>query len=641
MVSAMLAIFILTVVVAALALATMGETGLSYNQSRSTQVMHLAEAGAYRALAELRRRVAVDLPLRIVGAAKSDIEPRCKTRQGWRVIAQYAYPTTLGATDWVEENGNKRALLRIGTQAAPVDIRDAGGALLGGFYATIYVRPADNSGGIDTVNCDPGGSDTYRMWFDSFIVATAVTRNAQATICLKNVGNLVNCGAWLAASSPGDVTWDTAPPTHGWQVFISKASFSRWAVMTLATSSTWLVTGSSFPGPVHTNDRFSIWGNPVFYQAVTQVQPDVNFGSGGLQADDNWCPPAHPGGTDCPIYSGPRMQRGVSAITAPGADSPFWAVLDQVSTGVPGNAQIRGQSTELANGGAVVPDGIYFMDECGNPTCGGLMVEGDVTNLVLCVAGGASPPCPTGPGINGLQHIVIITPTEQKMFVLDPGGVQECSGPPSYTTCVNRGKGFNGVIYINGNITSSVGNPGTGLFGKLAQSSRMTIAADGEITITNLLVYEYIPRPNDPFDPLPTVLGVYAWCSSPPTCPGRNVTIDGSLAPNDGHIYGSILTPWGKFWVEGWDTLPDKGTLRFLGGTVQQDFGEFGGFLTDAFGNIIGYTGYGRDMAYDARFLGSFAPPFFPLTNTYTADRVNVNPDNFYDRPLWEELAAP
>ncbi|MGH2454621.1 MAG: hypothetical protein ACRDF5_12845 [bacterium] len=643
MVSAMLAIFILTVVVAALALATMGETGLSFDQSRSSQVMQLAEAGAYRALAELRRRIAIDLPdqNRIGNAPKSSIEPRCKSREGWKILADYAYPTTLGATDWVQENGNRRALLRIGTAGAPIDVREAGGALMGSFYATIYVRPADNSPGIDTVNCDAGGSDTYRMWFDSFIVSTAVTRNATATVCLKNVGNLVNCGTWLAAANPGDVSWDTAPVTHGWQVFISKASYARWALMMLGSSTTWLVTGSDFLGPVHTNDRFSIWGDPVFYSTVSQFQNDVNFGSGGLVADDNYCPPAHPGGTDCPVYNGSRMARNAPAVPAPGADSPFWAVLDQVNTGVPTNAQIRGQTTELANGGSAVPSGIYFMDECANPTCGGIMVQGDVANMVLCVAGLASPPCPTGPGVNGQQHIVIITASEQTMFVLDPGGVQECTGPPAYTTCVNRGKGFNGIIYVNGNITSSAGNPNSGLFGKLAQSSKITIAADGEITITNMLVYEFVPKVGDPLDPLPTVLGVYSWCAAPPTCPGRNVTIDGVPAPNDLHVYGSVLTPWGKFWVEGWDTLPDKGTLTFIGGTVQQDFGEFGGFITDSFGNIIGYTGYGRDMTYDDRFLRSFAPPFFPLTNTYTAERANVNPDNFFDRPLWEELVAP
>jgi len=653
MVSAMLAIFILTVVVAALVLATMGETGLSFDQSRSSQVMQLAEAGAYRALSELRWRVAVFLNQEVASAVSISVA-QCRL-QSWRFIKSLAHPP--GVDDWTEENGNNRSVLIVdadwtnGSTIDPIEVRDSNGALMGSFYAKIYVRPTDNNPGGSTVNVCNASLDQYRMYFDSFIVSTATTRNARATVCLKNVGNLINCGAWVTAANPDNPSWDiNVPFTRGWQVYITKASYSRWALMTLATSATWLVTGSNFPGPVHSNDRFSIWGNPTFYSTVTQVQNDVNFGSGGLQADDNWCPPAHPGGTDCPVYNGSRMQRGAPPIAAPAADSPFWAVLDQVNVGVPTNAQIRSQTTDLPNGSAAIPDGIYFMDECGNSTCGGIMVQGDVSNMVLCVAGLGSPPCPTGPGVNGLQHIVITIPGgTTKMYVLDPGGVQECTGPPSYTSCINKGKGFNGVIYVarnpltglGGNITSSPGNPSTGLFGKLAQSSKITIAADGEITITNMLVYEYVPRPNDPFDPLPTVLGVYAWCAPPGPCSGRNVTIDGSMSPNDVHVYGSILTPWGKFWVEGWDTIADKGTLTFIGGTVQQDFGEFGGFITDSFGNIIGYTGYGRDMIYDARFLGSFAPPFFPLTNTYTADRAKVNPDNLYDRPLWEELVAP
>jgi hypothetical protein len=48
MVSAILAIFILTVVVAGLTMATMGETSISFDQSRASQALQLAEAGAYR-----------------------------------------------------------------------------------------------------------------------------------------------------------------------------------------------------------------------------------------------------------------------------------------------------------------------------------------------------------------------------------------------------------------------------------------------------------------------------------------------------------------------------------------------------------------------------------------------------------------
>ena len=55
----MIAIFILTIVVAAMAIATMGESQLSFDQYREQQALGIAEAGAYRALADLRRRLSV------------------------------------------------------------------------------------------------------------------------------------------------------------------------------------------------------------------------------------------------------------------------------------------------------------------------------------------------------------------------------------------------------------------------------------------------------------------------------------------------------------------------------------------------------------------------------------------------------
>jgi hypothetical protein len=142
-------------------------------------------------------------------------------------------------------------------------------------------------------------------------------------------------------------------------------------------------------------------------------------------------------------------------------------------------------------------------------------------------------------------------------------------------------------------------------------------------------------------DPIQNVLGLFSWCSTPPTCPARNVVVDGALAPNDLYIDASVLAPWGTFWVNGWNTLPDSGTLHFLGGTVQDSFGAWGGFQTDAGGNVIGYTGYDREMTFDGRFLTNNAPPFFPLTTQYTAPRYpRLTPDPLFDRPLWEELTG-
>ncbi len=643
LVTAMLAIFILTVVVAALALATMGETGLSFDQSRSGQAFHLAEAGAYRALAELRRRITADLPASVPGAGPGAFMGPCSANQGWRIIATY------GGPGWSDDVPNHRATLNVGTTATPVEVRDAGGSTLGAFFATIYVRPADNRSGpvsppqyvSNTCGVDPAtGIESYRMPFDYFIVATGVTRNAQRTVCLKNPGNLANCGEWLAASNPDSTTWDSAPVSHAWEVLIEAASYSRWALMLLSTANTWLTDSSVFAGPVHSNTWLQIWGDPTFGSTVTQVDLNATFGNGGspvtLMNDEN--PP-----TDVPTYLATRMQRDASPVAAPTNNSPFWAVLDDPSgVGIPPDLFIRQRTTQLVDNGSPAPNGIYFMDECANPTCGGIFVQGNVNNLVLCISG--TPQCPVGPGVGGRQHIVITRGGQQVMYALDSStNTKECTGPPAYSTCVDKGKGFNGMLYVNGSILRSVGNPTTGLYGTVQSNTRLTIAADGEIFITDHLTYQTPPNPTNPYDPIPNVLGIYSWCSSAPApCASpRNVTVAGSMTPTNLAIHASVLAPWGKFWVLGWDTLPDKGTMRFLGGTVQADFGEWGGFLTDAFGNVIGYTAYGRDMTYDQRFLTNNAPPFFPLTNQYAAPRFpRLNPDPLYDRPLWEELTA-
>jgi hypothetical protein len=412
-------------------------------------------------------------------------------------------------------------------------------------------------------------------------------------------------------------------------ILIEKASYSRWAMMLLTNSNVWLTDSSSFNGPMHTNDRFTIWGNPTFGSSVTQVQPNVLFGNGGspvlLAADEN--PPE-----DVPVYQATRMTLGASPISAPSNNNPWWAVLgdDPARSGMPANLDVRSRTTALANNTSAVPVGTYFMDECANPSCGGIFIQGNVANMVLAVE-------------SGKQTITIIHnngAVPARKFIIDSAtDTRECTGPPSYATCVSKGKGFNGMVFTKGAILYTAGNPTTGLYGTVQRDTRLAIAADGQMVITDHLVYEVPPTGGN--DPIPNVLGLYSWCSTPPTCPARNVAVDGALAPNDLFIDASVLAPWGQFYVIGWNTLPDSGTLHFLGGTVQDSFGAWGGFQTDPMGNVIGYTGYGREMTFDARFLTNNAPPYFPLTTQYAAPRYpRLTPDPLYDRPLWEELTG-
>ncbi len=219
--SAMVAVFLLTVVVAALVLAAMGETVHALDQSRGSQALYLAEAGAYRALAELRRRLVADLDAALRFADPALLRGYCAANQGWKVIAAF------GGAGWVDGDavapGTRRAYLDVGTAAAPVQVRAPGDGLLGSFYARIYVRPAANGAPPAANTCASSGEETYRMWFDYFIVATGARGNAARTVCLKNPGNLAGCGAWLSSGTPGSAAFDTPPPTDGFQVLIVAA----------------------------------------------------------------------------------------------------------------------------------------------------------------------------------------------------------------------------------------------------------------------------------------------------------------------------------------------------------------------------------------------------------------------------------
>ncbi len=222
--SAMVVAFLLTVVVAALVLAAMGETVHALDQHRGSQALYLAEAGAYRALAELRRRLSTHLDAAVRSADPALLRGACLANRGWEVIAAY------GGPGWVDEDaiapGTRRAYLDVGTSGAPVQVRASDGGLLGSLYARVYVRPAHNGVPPAANTCASGGGETYLMWFDYFVVATGGTGNAARTVCLKNPGNLTGCGAWLASRSPGSAAFDTPPPTHGFQVLIVAATSS-------------------------------------------------------------------------------------------------------------------------------------------------------------------------------------------------------------------------------------------------------------------------------------------------------------------------------------------------------------------------------------------------------------------------------
>lgn len=641
--AALATILVLTLLVGVMALTTMGERTMSADQLRSVQALAAAEAGAYYALGELRQRFAVDLNVRVAGAAQSQLLAPCTAEQtgtpgagAWQIVRDFAYPLTLGSTDWVEDAANREVRLAVGTPAAPVQLTDSpAGRSLGRFHATVTLRPTRRTG----VVCQVGGPlapERYLMWFDYRIVATGTAGNAQRTVCLVGPPTgAVPCDAW----EPPTAAW-TGSGT-GFPMLIERAAYHEWALGILssdpADSATWMYTTSVFTGPVHTNSRFQIWGRPTFNDpSTTQVDADIRYHNCGFTEDRpvTLLPQQSSGtsgGAPCDAVQGAVIRRvaplAPPTLTGPGSVHPARAAVGDTPLwgGPPGPAAIRRGTSDLPDVGGPPPPGIYVMDTCGSLGCGGLYIQGDVQALELRVESGrqviiVESACTAGCGTARTRKIV-----------LDPAGtrIQACQGP-GFATCTTYTALFNGMVYVEGQIRSNSANPANpgGLWGTVQRDTRLTIAASGDIHITDHLVYERPPVVTDPLDLPGNVLGLWSL--------GGRITIDGFVTPRDLYVDAAVLAPNGQFWVKGWDTVPDKGAVHFLGSVVQFRFGEFGAITSPP-------KGYGRDFTYDPRLRSAISPPFFPLTGVYAARRGPGvgREDSLYDRPRWMELGAP
>jgi hypothetical protein len=645
MIAVILAIFMLTVVVAATAISTMGESVLSFDQLRGQQALAAAEAGAYRALADLRHRLAVDMESQVStrsaidpAGTEADVRAICQqtgspARSNVEIITRYGYPG--GTSDWTR-SGNL-ATLQIGSSGSPVQLVDRSNpsTVFGTFYATILVQP---SGATPTCAFGSTSPEQEVMLFDFAIQSVGRVGNSTRTVCLRS-SSADRCGDWFPAPN----NWNGSG--SGWPVVIEKASFSRWALMLLNVGSVWLFTGTTVNGPVHSNTFIRVAGDPRLSDAVTQVDPNMTFYNNGAPTTIP-IPANNPNATlntatDNTTGSvfGSNVTGGVSPITVPVNANPA-----RTSTGLPpsganaSDQEVRDRTTDLPDGPGSVANGLYVMDQCGSPNCGGIYVRGDVDQMALSSEGGMQIIRLTmlGAPTPQLQNMkVIINPIDRSVttcsnFIGPDSSGNSCGGWGSTRTY--SADTFNGVIYVSGSIRSDDANPAasSGLYGIVNSAAKITIAAENEIRIADQLVYEAPPA--GPGHNPANVLGLYAV--------NGNVTIAGGLTPADLYVDAVILAPNGRYWVDGWNTLTGKGNVYALGGSVQGTFGAFGGFSP--------LTGYGRVMTYDWRLRSNVSPPFFPLTEIYTAIRwqggagaaVWTNGDPLYNRPEWEEMVG-
>lgn len=213
---------------------------------------------------------------------------------------------------------------------------------------------------------------------------------------------------------------------------------------------------------------------------------------------------------------------------------------------------------------------------------------------------------------------------------------------------------FNGVIHVQGDVAVS---------GRLR--SRVTLAATGDITIVDDIVYATDPAEAARQVACQDILGLFAGGNievgrntlNEPQHPStasnaRAYTFDDT---SDEFVHGTMLA-LSEFRAERWnrpqlDTWADyfarteeacegqpfgRGCLYLTGGVIQRTRGA----VATTINGVAGGTGYVKRYAYD-RCAAKMPPPYFPTTGHYTRDRYfSVDPAGFDVDAYFDALAA-
>lgn len=192
----------------------------------------------------------------------------------------------------------------------------------------------------------------------------------------------------------------------------------------------------------------------------------------------------------------------------------------------------------------------------------------------------------------------------------------------SGTSWINLGRKFNGVIYGD-SISNVMGPPRNGVSNPtgqevlnnappaLASFSKMTIVGRTGVNIGSDLTMSNAPcrleDTNCNKSPYPqNMLGIYSQQG--------NVTIAGN-APADLKIHAALMSSEGEVSVNGYANISQRGRVHIRGSLVENWYGAFGTFNPD---NNADVSGYGRNFTYDKRFREGVAPPFWPVSPSWT-----------------------
>ncbi|WP_261663068.1 hypothetical protein [Deinococcus sp. Marseille-Q6407] len=194
----------------------------------------------------------------------------------------------------------------------------------------------------------------------------------------------------------------------------------------------------------------------------------------------------------------------------------------------------------------------------------------------------------------------------------------------SGTSWSSTGRKFNGVIFGDTISTvmgpprlSNISNPtGQEVLNNappaLASFSKITIAAQKSVGIGSDLTMSDAPCRQEDTDckkyPYPAnMLGIFSQ--------EGNVSIAGN-GPADIKIHAALMSSKGEVNVNGYDAISQRGRVHLRGSLVENWYGAFGTFNPN---NNTDISGYGRNFTYDRRFREGNAPPYWPVSPSWSS----------------------
>ena len=432
-----------------------------------------------------------------------------------------------------------------------------------------------------------------------------------------------------------------------YHIQVGAGSFARYALFTNKHTSPdgggiWFTNNTLFDGPVHTNNYFRFFEKPWFGGEVTSAScltpTNDSCGNDGVRPGGQFWQPGYVLSQDMVNAQRPSFDElnGDGAVTR--THAPDFTEGVNWNSGYIGLPQNSIDQRNAARG----------IDGRGNRVShAGLEINGDAELLEMWAADANGDPLTQDRDGNWVPDA-----TYQYIRDCDDAAQQNCrtfrydnnstGAFPELERLVNinalgveiwapEEREFNGMIYVNGSVDRLTGPPRTPADSAdgddappaLASFARINVTANANVRLTGDLTYEDPPCSGSPtregdgsvtraecenLDAL-NVLGVFT--------PNGDVLIGHANqdqtknAPSNLTVHGVLMSSSGAVTVENFreDDNVDRGSMRLLGGMIENFYGGFGTFnsATGAMG-----TGYARQFTYDRRMADGLAPPFFP-----------------------------